>query len=582
MRWTKTFIPTLKEQPAEAEVASHKLMLRAGLIRKLTAGVYSYLPLGQRSLNRVVQIVREEMDASGALEVLLPALQPLELWQKSGRLPDWEDDLMRLLDRHGGEKLVLGPTHEEVITDIVRNHVKSYRQLPLNLYQIQTKFRDEIRPRFGVLRTREFLMKDAYSFDVDEAGLDRSYQIMYQAYCRIFDRAGLNYIVVEAESGGMGGSFTEEFIVPCDSGEGVVVSCPGCGYAATLERAQAPPPAASEEPLEEIKRVDTPGATTIEQVSKFLDLPPSRLVKSLVYLADGEPVLLLVRGDHELNQSKAMRVLGCTRLEIADDQTVVRMTEAPVGFAGPVGLGLPIIADSAVQALRNFVTGANQADAHFVDVNHGRDFKINKVTDLRCVREGDCCARCGKKLLVSKGIEVGQIFKLGTKYSQSMSAEFQDEKGNLKPMLMGCYGIGANRIMAACIEDSHDDAGIIWPISIAPYEVTILALDMRDEKIVDTAEKLYQALTEAGVDVLLDDRQATAGVKFNDADLIGIPLRLTVGKKGLKAGKVELKRRDRKDVVGVEIEKAKESVLQVLRQLREELKPGRQASQAGS
>jgi len=578
MRLSEMYLPTLREVPAEAEVISHKLMLRAGLIRKLTAGAYSYLPLGTRVLNRIVQVIREEMDAADALEVLLPALQPLELWQRSGRLEAWEDDLMRLLDRHGGEKLVLGPTHEEVVTDIVRSHVKSYRQLPVNLYQIQTKFRDEIRPRFGVLRTREFLMKDAYSFDVDEVGLDRSYQMMYRTYCRIFERAGLSYIVVEAESGGMGGSFSEEFVVPCDSGEGVVASCPGCGYAATLDRAEAAAPPASQGPLEEMKQVDTPGASTIDQVSKFLKVPPSRLVKSLVYMADDKPVLLLVRGDHELNELKATRALGCAKLKIADDETVVRVTKAPVGFAGPIGVHLPIIADAAVAALRNFVTGANQADAHLVGVNHGRDFNMNRVANLRYVKAGDRCSRCGKELAVSKGIEVGQIFKLGTKYSQSLGAEFQDERGQLRPMQMGCYGIGANRIMAACIEDSHDDAGIIWPISIAPYEVIILALDIRDAKIVEVADGLYRGLAQSGVDVLLDDRDASAGVKFNDADLIGIPLRVTAGKKGLREGKVELKRRDREESASVKVERAKEGVLEVLQELKQELKQGRKGS----
>ena len=570
MRWTQTFIPTLREDPAQAEVISHKLMLRAGLIRKLTAGAYSYLPLGLRVLRRAAQIVREEMDAAGALEVLLHVLQPIELWEESGRTAVYAEELMRLVDQHGRES-VLGPTHEEVITEIVRNHIKSYRQLPINLYQIQTKFRDEIRPRFGVLRTREFLMKDAYSFDVDEASLGQSYQLMYEAYCLIFERAGLDYIVVEAESGAIGGYFSEMFIVPCATGEEEVVTCSRCGYAATLGLAQAQITATSGEALAPMKLVDTPGASTITQVSEFLKVPPSRLVKSLVYLADGKPVLLLIRGDHALNEVKVTQALGCQELAMADDETVMQVTNAPVGFAGPVGVKLPIIADCEVEVLRNFVTGANQADAHLVGINAGRDFRISQVADLRFVKEGDRCLKCQSELLIRRGIEAGQVFKLGTKYSEIFGATFQDEKGDLRPMLMGCYGIGVNRIMAAAIEISHDDAGIIWPISIAPYEVIILALDMRDDEITSAAEGLYQELKEAGTDVLFDDRETSAGIKFKDADLIGIPVRVTVGKKSLREGKVEIKRRDQEQREAVEVGKAKEAVCKLVGKLKEAL-----------
>lgn len=576
MRWTQTFIPTLREKPYDAEVASHVLMLRAGLIRKLSAGVYSYLPLGWRSLRKAAEIVREEMDRAGALEVLLPALQPMELWEESGRTKDFGEDLLTAVDRHG-KRNVLGPTHEEVITDLVRNHINSYRQLPKNFYQIQTKFRDEIRPRFGVIRSREFLMKDAYSFDADQESLRRSYQQMYEAYCRIFTRCGLTYVVVEAEAGAIGGDVNHEFMVPTEAGEDIIVSCPGCGYAANRERAAAaaPEPASGPEAQEAAspRLVETPGMTTIDAVSGFLGVSADRLIKTLVYVADGEPVLALVRGDHELNEVKLARALGARELAMADPQTIERATGAPVGFAGPVGLGLRMVADPAVMSLTDAVTGANQADAHLVGVRPGRDFQPDLVADLRYVVPGDRCRRCGGELVISHGIEVGHIFQLGTKYSQALGATYLDDAGQAHPILMGCYGIGVNRIVAAAIEISHDEAGIIFPISIAPYEVLLLAVNTEDSEVMDTAERLYRQLKEAGLEVLFDDRDASPGVKFNDADLVGIPVRVTVGRRGLRRGEVEIKLRREPQPRSVPLSQTVERTAEVVASLKAELEP---------
>ena len=543
MRWTASFIPTLKEDPADAEVASHRLMVRAGLVRKLSAGTYTYLPLGWRSLRKAIEIVREEMDRVGALEVLMPALQPVELWKESGRYETFGSDLILFKDRHSREN-VLGPTHEEIVTDLVRNHVNSYRQLPLILYQIQTKFRDEVRPRFGVLRSREFLMKDAYSFDADEGGLGESYKKMYEAYCRILDRSGLPYVVVEAESGAMGGEVSHEFMVPCETGEDLIVRCNSCDYASNLERSESgESPGDPEGPLEEMKIVSTPGKKTIEAVSSFLGVKEERLVKTLVYQADGEIVFALVRGDHELNETKLKRTLGATHLEMADAPTIEKATGAPVGFAGPVGAEGRIIADEAVAKMRNFITGANKKDAHLSGVNVGRDFKISKVAPIRFAKHGDPCPRCKGTLIISRGIEMAHVFKLGTKYSQVMGATFLDEKGESHPIIMGCYGIGINRILAASIEKWFDKDGIRWPMSLAPYEVIVLPVAMNEPELVAVAEKIHDELEAKGVEVLLDDRDLRPGVKFKDADLIGIPLRVTVGERGLSQGKVELKRR---------------------------------------
>jgi len=546
MRWMQTFIPTLKEEPAEAEIVSHRLMLRAGLIRKVSAGVYSYLPLGWRALRKASEIVRQEMDKAGAVEVLLPALQPIELLSLSGRLADFGQDLLRFKDCHGKE-LALGPTHEEVITDIVKQHINSYRQLPLNLYQIQTKFRDEVRPRGGVIRTKEFIMKDAYSFDADEKGLDKSYEKMKQAYCRIFERSGLKYVVVEAESGVMGGGESEEFITPSEAGEGGYVACEKCGYAAVLERAAVARPPQERDESGALKEVETPGMTTIAQVSEFLGISAENLVKTLIYVADGKPVAVLVRGDHEINEAKLVRVLGAKEISLADAETIERVSGAPVGFAGPIGIDVPIISDQAVAARKSFTSGANRADFHIMNVNPGRDFKIDKVADIRMAVQGDRCPKCDIELKFARGIEVGHLFKLGTKYSEALGATFLDAGGQSRPIVMGSYGIGINRIVAAAIEDSHDEAGIIWPVSLAPYEVVILPINLSEPRVARAAEEIYQRLSQAGVEVLFDDREVAPGVKFKDCDLIGIPFRITIGRHFLARHEVEIKRRQEKE-----------------------------------
>ena len=546
MRWTRTLIPTLKETPVEAEARSHVLMLRAGMIRKLGSGAYSYLPLGLRTLNKTARIVREEMDRAGALEILMPAVWPIEVLRESGRLEVFGQDVIRFTDRHGREG-VLAPTHEEIVTALVRDNLKSYRQLPLNLYQIQTKSRDEVRPRFGVIRTREFIMKDAYSFDVDQAALEESYQAMYDAYERIFDRCGLHYVVVEAESGAMGGARSHEFMIPSPVGDDMYVECPGCGYAANVERAEvAPPPSAGPPGSAELKVVDTPGAKTVDAVTAFLGVGADRIIKTLLYLADDRVVAALVRGDHELNEAKLARALGAASVALADEEAIEKATGAPVGFAGPVGLsGIEIIADHAVLNVTDGVTGANKADAHMTGVAPGRDFHPDRTGDIRVVVDDDPCPKCGGGLKLSRGIEVGHVFQLGTKYSKSLGATFQDVDGKQKPCVMGCYGIGVNRIGAAAVESGCDGRGIVWPPAIAPFEVAVMPLDMSEEKVVAAAERAYAALGEAGVDVILDDRTERPGVKFKDADLIGFPLRVVVGKGYLNTGALELQvRRD--------------------------------------
>ncbi len=548
MRWSQTLIPTLKEDPAEAEIPSHKLMLRAGLIRKLSAGAYSYLPLGLRALHKASEIVRQEMNAAGAIEILMPVIQPVELWEESGRFKDYGPMLMHFEDR-AGRRTALGPTHEEVVTDLVRNHISSYRQLPLTLYQIQTKFRDEIRPRFGVLRSREFLMKDAYSFDVDLEGLNKSYDAMYRAYCRIFDRCGLNYVVVEAESGPIGGDASHEFMVPSDSGEDLLVQCSKCNYAANTEKAEVGEARGGErekgsggdEEPKPCKKIPTPGKTTIEQVSELLRCKPHQMVKTLIFKADGKPVAALVRGDHDLNELKLKRVLSAVAIEMADPETIQQVTCAPVGFAGPVGIQCSVIADRAVGEMKKCVIGANEADAHLVGVVPGRDFAMPRLADLRMAVEGDLCPRCGAPMNLRRGIEVGHVFKLGTKYSKALGAYFLDEKEQRHHMIMGCYGIGVNRILAALIETNHDADGICWSKSLAPYSVLVLPLAIQNAELRDAAEKIYEGLKSRGIDVLIDDREARAGFKFKDADLIGIPLRVALGERGIKEGVVEIK-----------------------------------------
>ncbi|MGR3304112.1 MAG: proline--tRNA ligase [Candidatus Scalindua sp.] len=554
MKWSQTFIPTLKENPSDAEVESHKLMIRSGMIRKLSAGVYSYLPLGTRILNKVINIIRDEMDKSGAIELFLPALQPLTLLELSGRIDAFGDDLFRMKDRHKRD-IALSPTHEEVITDLVKNEISSYKQLPLILYQIQTKFRDEARPRFGVLRSKEFLMKDAYSFDIDLDGLNKSYQKMYDTYCRIFERCKLDYLAVEADSGAMGGDVSHEFMIPNENGEDVIVKCRNCDYSANIEKAE-PSPLESKDEItpEELKEVSTPGMTTIKEVSNFLGIEPDKMIKTLIYTYDDKNVAVLVRGDHDVNESKLAKVISGGEIALADEDTVAKLTNSPVGFAGPIGLKTQVIADQAVSMMKNCVVGGNKADTHIINANQERDFKIDKVTDIRYVTEGDRCPKCNDALDISHGIELGHVFKLGTRYSDSLGAKFLDKNGKEQSIIMGSYGIGVNRILAATIEKSHDSNGIIWPLPLAPYAVLIVSINIKDGIIMNTATKIYDELCEEGIEVLLDDRDQRPGFKFKDADLIGIPIRITVGKRFKETGELEIKLRSKDEVYYVKPE----------------------------
>jgi prolyl-tRNA synthetase len=544
MRQSQLLIPTLREDPGEAEVVSHRMMLRAGMIRKVAAGVYTYLPLGLRVIRKVERIIREEMNKAGAQEVLMPIASPAELWQETGRWDFYGKELFRLKDRHERD-FCLGPTHEEVITDLVRREVRSYRQLPANFYQIQTKFRDEIRPRFGLMRGREFIMKDAYSFDADETGAKESYRKMYEAYKAVFTRCGLTFRPVEADTGLIGGTSSHEFMVLADTGEEGIAVCDACEYAANVERAELqehahkPPP----ETLREKRRVSTPGRKTVEDVTAFLNVPPTRLVKTLLYRADGKTVAVLVRGDHDVNEVKLKKVLGVTDLAMADPATVEKLTGAPVGFAGPIGLsGLTMIADLAVKSLAHVVVGGNAADTHWVDANPNRDFTPERYADLRNAVVGDACPRCAKPMRIVRGIEVGHVFMLGTKYSEKMKAVYLDKQGQERVIVMGCYGIGVGRTAAAAIEQNHDAKGIIWPAPIAPFHVHVLPLADKG-KVQETALALETGLEKAGIEALMDDRDERPGVKFNDADLIGCPYQVVIGEKGLKEGLLELKER---------------------------------------
>ncbi|MCE5263584.1 MAG: proline--tRNA ligase [Deltaproteobacteria bacterium] len=544
MRYSEMFLPTGREVPSDAELISHQLMIRAGLMRKLTSGIYSYLPLGYRVIRKFEQIVREEMNRAGAQEVFLPMVQPAELWQESGRWVHYGKELLRFRDRHDHE-YCLGPTHEEVITDLVRNEIKTYRQLPRNLYQIQTKFRDEIRPRFGVMRCREFGMKDAYSFDTDEAGAEVSYRKMFVAYQRIFSRCGLKFRPVEADSGTIGGSFSHEFMVMADSGEDAVCYCASCNYAANLEKAEIARPAALKTERETLPAEDvhTPEVRTIDEVCGFLSVGPDAVVKTLIFSADGTPVAVLIRGDHEVNEAKVRNYLGCDSLELADDEMIRKVTGSPRGFAGAVGIRCRVIADYSLVDMSDCVMGANREDYHLRHVKPGRDFPVSDFADLRVIRELDPCPRCGAEVRFARGIEVGHVFKLGTKYSKAMKAIFLDQNGKEKTMVMGCYGIGIGRTVAAAIEQNHDGDGIIWPLPLAPYAVIITPVNVNEKTLSDAAEELYRVLAEKGVEVVLDDRDERAGVKFKDADLIGIPYRITVGPKRLAEGKMEIKDR---------------------------------------
>ncbi len=555
MRYSNLFLPTVKEVPSDAEIASHQLMIRSGMIRKLTSGIYSYLPLGLKVVRKVEQIVREEMNRAGAQEVFLPMVQPAELWQESGRWVFYGKELLRFRDRHDRD-YCLGPTHEEVITDLVRNEIKTYRQLPRNLYQIQTKFRDEIRPRFGVMRCREFGMKDAYSFDADSDGADLSYRKMFDAYQRIFTRCGLKFRAVEADTGSIGGSSSHEFMVMADTGEDGIVYCEGCAYAANLEKAEIPKPekpAVAEAEMQPLEEVHTPGVKTIEDVCAFLQAEPADVVKTLIYNADGKAVAVLVRGDEDVNEIKVHNYLGCDELELAGDDMILAATGSPRGFAGAVGIRVRMVADHSLLGMKNMVMGANREDYHVKNVNLVRDFRVNEFADLRLVRAGDSCPRCRGTLTFARGIEVGHVFKLGTKYSKALRAVYLDKNGKEQVMIMGCYGIGITRTVAAAIEQYHDEDGIIWPVPLAPFQVIITPVNMNEAHLAETAERLYRDLTDRGLEVLLDDRDERAGVKFKDADLIGIPCRITIGPKKLAEGKVEVKNRKTGEVAAVDV-----------------------------
>jgi prolyl-tRNA synthetase len=570
MRWSKILIPTLKEVPADAEVISHQLLVRAGFIRQISRGVYDYLPLALRVIRKIETIVRQEMDCAGAQELLMPISSPAELWQESGRWDYYGKELMRFKDRHERD-FCLGPTHEEIVTDLVRRSVRSYRELPLNLYQIQTKFRDEPRPRFGLMRGREFIMKDAYSFHTDIDDCRREYDNMYQTYKRIFGRLGLSFRPVEADTGAIGGSQSHEFQVLAESGEDAIVSCNSCDYAANLEKAEvkAVQPAAHESgAAAQLKKVATPGRKSVADVAVFLQMSAEQFIKTLVYRTDvNELVAVLVRGDHEVNELKLRTVLGCREVTLADETQVTAATGVAPGFLGPIGLKLRAIADLSVKGMRGAVTGANEADMHFIQVEQERDFTPSAFADVRLAVKGDLCPRCGVgRLETHRGIEVGQVFYLGTKYSEKMGATYLDAEGRERPIEMGCYGIGISRLVAAAIEQNHDENGIIWPFSIAPFHVLLLPINYKEQKLREAAEQLYQNLQNQQVEVMLDDRDERPGVKFKDGDLIGIPLRVTIGAKGLERGIVELRRRRDGKTEEVALEDAVNQIKNIVRQ----------------
>lgn len=543
MKMSNMLISTLREVPAEAEIDSHKLMLRAGMMRKMAAGVYNYMPLGLKVLKKVEDIVREEMDAAGAQEFLASAMIPAELWQESGRWDAYGAEMFRLKDR-GERDFCLGPTHEEVFTDIARNEIKSYKQLPLNLYQIQTKYRDERRPRFGVMRSREFIMKDAYSFDRNQEGLNLAYDKMHDAYVKIFNRCGLDAKCVAADSGAIGGANSAEFMVKSEVGEDDVVFCTNCDYAANIEKAVSIPEKEEKQELKEYRKIETPNVKTIEDLVKFFNTDEKKFAKTILFKADGKIVAVMVRGDREINEVKINNSIGeVTNLELASADEVKEATGANVGFAGPIGIKADILlVDEEVANMYNFIVGANETGYHIENVNYGRDFE-GTIGDFRNVTEGEKCPNCGGNITIARGTEVGHIFKLGTKYSEAMNANFIDEDGKEKPFIMGCYGIGVTRTMASIIEQHHDENGIVWPLSVAPYHISIIPVNMKDEEQVQVANDIYGKLIDMGVDALLDDRNERAGVKFKDSELMGIPMRITIGKK-INDGEVEFKLRD--------------------------------------
>jgi len=580
MRASQLFAPTLRENPAEAEIVSHQLMLRAGMMRKTASGIYTYMPLAWRVMKKIMNIIREEMDAAGGQELMMPIVHPAELWQQSGRWQVYGDELWRLRDRHGRD-FCLGPTHEEVITDLVANDIKSYRYLPLRLYQIQNKYRDERRPRFGLMRGREFIMKDLYSFDRDKDGLDASYNLMYQAYWNIFSRCGLKFRPVVADNGAIGGDASHEFMVLAESGEAEILYCDRCSYAASMEIALAHhDDTKSEVAPGEMEEVFTPGCKTIDDLARFLSVPSSKLIKTLCYQADEDFVLVLIRGDRKVNEIKLKNKLGCLSLQLASDDDISRIMGSRAGYVGPVGIkNVKILADREIPYMVNAVCGANKKEYHIVNVNPGRDFQVSEVAELRLAEAGEQCPKCKGHLLSARGIEVGQVFKLGTKYSKSMGATYLDESGREQLMVMGCYGIGVGRTMAAAIEQNHDSDGIIWPVSIAPYHVVVVPVSDREEEQMQTGEKIYQELVDAGIEAVFDDRKERPGVKFKDADLIGYPLRVTVGAKALAENKVEINVRAKGEVYSVEKEKAASMAIDLLKQMWSEIRipeiPGR-------
>ena len=569
---TKLYAPTLREVPSDADVVSQQLMLRAGFMRKTANGLYSFLPLGWRSIKKIEAIVREEMDRASAQEIMLPILQPAEIWKESGRWNAYGAEMMRINDRHDNE-FCLGPTHEEMITTLVKNEINSYRQLPVNLYQIQSKFRDERRPRYGLMRSREFIMKDAYSFDVDEAGLDESYKSMYDAYTRIFTRCGLTFRPVEADSGAIGGSGTHEFMAIAEAGEAYIVYCTKCDYAANIEIGKPGIMKQEEEALQELSIVDTPNASTIEAVAEMLNLPLHKTIKAVVFSIDGKVVLAIVRGDHEVNEVAVQHaVLGSVEPEIATPEELEKVG-LTAGFISPVGLKqteeFAIVVDESVMETYNVCGGANKKDAHYININPKRDFNVEDiiVAPIRLITDDDVCPTCGGTLEHAKGIEVGQVFKLGTKYSEALQATFLDQNGRPNPMIMGCYGIGVSRTLAAAIEQYHDENGIIWPRAIAPFEAVIVPINAKDEALMSTSQTIYTALQDAGVDVLLDDRKDRAGVKFKDADLIGYPLRITVSKNTLENNEVEIQIRKSGEAITCAIDSVATKVTELLQDL---------------
>ena len=557
MRVSKMFLATQREIPADAEISSHQLMLRAGLIRKEASGIYAFMPLGYRAYRKVEAVIREEMDRAGAQELIMPALLPAEAYQGSGRWEKFGPEMFRLLDR-GGRSFCLGPTHEEPFTETVRDYIRSYKQLPVTLYQIQHKYRDEKRPRFGVIRAREFVMKDAYSFDTDEEGLDKSYKIMYEAYRRTFDRLGLDYTVVDADSGAMGGSGSQEFMVKSEVGEDGICYCDSCGYAANEEKAGWTRGGADTSEMLAVEKIHTPDTKTIEELVGFLGCGADAFVKTIIYNIDGKFVAAMCRGDRDINETKLGNLYDATEMELAAFADVELITGAKVGFAGPIDLKqkIEIVADTEIPNMKNFVVGACDTDYHFKNVNYGRDFEADKVADITNAKEGDICPKCSKGTLkMARGVEVGHIFKLGTKYSKALNCVYLDKEGKENLMVMGCYGIGVSRVLAAIIEQHHDDDGIIWPSIAAPYKVIVIPTKVNDEANMSLAEKIYSELNDAGVEVLIDDRNERPGVKFKDADLIGIPLRITVGRRAAE-GIVEVKERAGSEAREVSLEEA--------------------------